>query len=294
MLDLTDRTYRKIASLPEAVELHAGAVYDGNIYILGGERSAGSLSIATPHVYRYDVGENSWHRATDLPVPLSYTSAVQHEGAIYLVGGKTGDEADAFTSRYALRGEILSPDSILWERLPDYPLPVAGVAIGVVDGRVTVVGGYAPTGMTTLSYAFNEEREEWIEVEELPAPRAFAGAASDGNLMIVAGGQDNRSILVRRSLSAVPVLRPDDRLWEEGEVPLLTTGDAVDIRGLLGSSGDYPDADVSLFTLSGRLLESVPEAGSGFVDIARFHSGHYLLVIDAEGGVIARRLIVVR
>jgi N-acetylneuraminic acid mutarotase len=75
-----------------------------------------------------------------------------------------------------------------WIPLP--PLPLGGrqeVGVAHLDGRIYVIGGFAP-GLTSRVEAYDIAADEWVEVAPLPVEGHHIGAAAAGGHVYAVGG----------------------------------------------------------------------------------------------------------
>jgi N-acetylneuraminic acid mutarotase len=165
-----------ISDLPGPRAGHALVAVQGKLYAVGG---------ATAAVDVYDLAERRWTRlAGSAELARFGAAAVEHEGELYLIGGRLGEAASARVDAY-------DPVRDAWRNGPDLPAPRAGLAAAVVDGQLHVLGGSNAAGLDAANdhWVLNADGMGWGSAPELPAPRAdFAAAAADGRLVIVGGG----------------------------------------------------------------------------------------------------------
>jgi Kelch motif protein len=174
----------------------------------------------------------AWQTAASMPERRSYFAAGEIGGDIYVAGGMVGA-----SGQYVLRLERFDPAAGTWTRLPDLPAPSRAGAGAVVDGRLVVVGGQTPGGVTRRVLVYDPRARRWSGAPPLPAPRYNAAAAALGGKLYVAGGVQGvdpvRSVFVF-----------DGRRWSAA-APLpvaVHTQALVPFRGELWSVGGF-DAD---------------------------------------------------
>jgi hypothetical protein len=118
-----------------------------------------------------------------MPERRSYFAAGEIGGRIYVAGGMVGA-----SGTYVLRLERFDPGSDSWTRLPDLPAPSRAGAGAAYRGRLYVVGGQTPTGVTRRVLVYDPRARQWSTAAPLPAPRYNAAAAALGGKLYVAGG----------------------------------------------------------------------------------------------------------
>jgi N-acetylneuraminic acid mutarotase len=70
------------------------------------------------------------------------------------------------------------------------PLPTArsGIAAAILDGRIVIVGGEAPSGTFNQVEAYDPKSNAWIAYARMPTARHGLGAAVVGGRMYVISG----------------------------------------------------------------------------------------------------------
>jgi hypothetical protein len=173
-----------------------------------------------------------WHTAAPMPERRSYFAAAQLGGDVYVSGGMVGA-----SGTYVLRLERFDPARNTWARLPDQPAKARAAAGAAYRGRLYVLGGQTPAGVTPRVDAYDPRTKRWTRAAPLPAARYNAAAAALGGKLYVAGG-------VRRFAPVRTVYVYDGRRWHTGP-PLpqaLHTQALVAWRGELWSIGGFDAA----------------------------------------------------
>jgi N-acetylneuraminic acid mutarotase len=148
----------------------------GKLYAIGG---------TTPAVDVFDFADREWTRSTGPNGVARFgAAAVEHDGQLFLIGGRSGDQASA-------RVDVYDPAGGEWRQGPVLPASRTGLAAAVVDGRLHVMGGSNAAGMDAAvdHWVLDADGAGWTRAPDLPAPRAdFAAVAADGRLVVVGGG----------------------------------------------------------------------------------------------------------
>src|SRR3954447_21739423 len=115
----------------------AGAAVAQDVYVIGGFVRPNTTTAA---VERFNTLRRRWKRVRALPVPLNHAAAVGYRGHVYVVGG--------YASRDGLTDPVKTlyrydPQRGRWRRLPGMATARAGLAVGVVRGRLYAAGGAA-------------------------------------------------------------------------------------------------------------------------------------------------------
>ena len=155
-----------------------------------------------------------------------------------------------------------------WSSIPDCPQR-SGLAISVIDGLLTTIGGYGHNFKNTnklLSLIAESSDRKWSEeFPPMPTKRSCVAALCTGTSLIVAGGSDDNSA----KLKIVEVLNTDTQQWhtapdlsEPLANPSLTLCD--DLVYLLGGFNNKDSATTSVYSSSlSSLLSSTGSKSLG-------------------------------
>lgn len=108
-----------IAPLSEGVDTPCVVACAGGIYVIGGTICA--TGQVTNKVYRYDVAQNEWQSVAPLLVARSCATAMEHDGKIYVCGGRSrkGRICDLLQVHHS--AECYDPSTNTWAFLADPP-----------------------------------------------------------------------------------------------------------------------------------------------------------------------------
>ena len=155
-----------------------------------------------------------------------------------------------------------------WSSIPDCPQR-SGLAISVIDGLLTTIGGYGHNFKNTnklLSLIAEGSDRKWSEeFPPMPTKRSCVAALCTGTSLIVAGGSDDNSA----KLKIVEVLNTDTQQWhttpdlsEPLANPSLTL--CGDLVYLLGGFNNKDSATTSVYSSSlSSLLSSTGSKSLG-------------------------------
>jgi N-acetylneuraminic acid mutarotase len=173
------------AAMPDPRGAAAVGVVDGLIVVAGGY-AAGGLSSAI--VSSYDPAGDSWDDSPpDLAMPREHATAQVVGGVLYVIGGRSN-------GIIAISADVASYDGTEWA--PRAPMPTArgGIASGVVDGKIAVVGGEgnpdAASGVFPQAELYDPVADAWTSLADMPTPRHGMGAAGFEGKLYVPGGAD--------------------------------------------------------------------------------------------------------
>ncbi len=208
------------------------------IYIAGGE----GAQTAGPTFEAYDIDLDRWRSLPMLPNGgRTHLTAQAVGGRFYAIGGRFG-------SLDSVRGEVFAfdPNTEQWTQRASMPTPRAGIASGVLGGRILVFGGEGPSGRPEQTYAQVEEYDlvsnTWRSLTPMPHPRhGFQGATvtvgADGpRIHLAAGGP----------IAGLSVSRTHDVFFLGAAAAPLFTGDAV-VNAASGAAVLSPGAAASVF-----------------------------------------------
>ncbi len=176
----------------------------GKIYFFGGYRlpdSGRATWIPMDTAWEYDPRADSWRALAPVPQARGSASAAVVNGKIHLMGGATLPPGikDEFIhpSRNVSVGthEVYDPATNSWSTRAALPTPRNHAAIGVVDGRIYMVGGRAgsvfiPNALNVdIVEEYNPATDQWRLRAPMPTPRSAAAWGVYNGRVYVAGGE---------------------------------------------------------------------------------------------------------
>ena len=199
------KRWLEASALPGGRGGMASAVYEGAIYIFGGETSQG-VSAAT---LRYRPSPGGWETLADKPTPVSDIEAVVIGDQIYVPGGK------AANGKPVDKLEVYSPRLNRWELLAPIPAALSGYSLAASEGRLYLFGGWDGSAYSAAVYSYDPGSNTWLSRTPMPSPRGLSAAALVENKIYVIGGTDGT-----QSLRNVLVYFPQrdqagDHPWDE-------------------------------------------------------------------------------
>jgi N-acetylneuraminic acid mutarotase len=106
-------------------------------------------------------------------------------GKLYAIGGRIDGR---YSDNLAVNEEF-DPAAKQWR--PRKPLPTArsGIAAAVLEGKVFVFGGEAPSGTFNQVEAYDPQTDSWATYAAMPTARHGLGAvAVGGRIAVISGG----------------------------------------------------------------------------------------------------------
>ncbi|MCL4559669.1 MAG: LuxR C-terminal-related transcriptional regulator [Chloroflexi bacterium] len=173
------------APLPLARSGLAAAVFEDQIYAIGGESSEG----VSGEVDRYQTGSNTWQTLKSKPTPVSEAQAAMIGGLVYVPGGRLASGQPTSIM------EIYDPEQNLWKPGANLPAAVSGYALAVMEGKLYLFGGWDGQKALATVYEYDPDRDAWSQKTSMPTARAHAGAAVAGGRIYVIGGYDGKKTL---------------------------------------------------------------------------------------------------
>ena len=188
----------ELKSMPTARSGLAVAVYENQIYAIGGETPKGVTGV----VERYDIETDTWDTLPSKPVPVTDIQAAVIGGKIYVPGGKqeNGGVTDIL--------EVYDPNKSKWERRSSLPVALSEYAMTAFEGKLYVFGGWNSKQYLATVYEYDPDYDKWIERAPMLTPRGLAGATVAGGKIYVIGGYDGK-----KPLSVNEEYRPESDVW---------------------------------------------------------------------------------
>ena len=182
-LKLSTLQWRELASLNEEHYNVAVAVWDDDIYAIGGTDMEMD---PTEAVERYH--NHQWEFMTDMPIPRTECGAVTCNNRIYVIGGF--DSAESLNSVL-----VYNPEANIW--LPGPPMPVkkSSIRAAVVGQQIYVAGGNQLNPENGVESTMNTchcldlETNQWHACASMEEDREFHCIASLNGRVMVLGSQ---------------------------------------------------------------------------------------------------------
>jgi hypothetical protein len=199
VLDAGAQAWRPGPTLPEGRVGHRLVAVGGRLHVVGGDGPSTTTFVLDPA----DEAAG-WQAAAPLPVGRDHLGAVAVGDDLWVLGGRN---AAGLTDRV----DVYDTAAGVWRAGPTLPVPTSAAAVGVVGGRVVVVGGEDPTtlggGVIRGGWMLAADGSGW---EPLPDPPLAVHGAADGvvgDRLVIAGGAGRQGALsVTSWTAAVQVL----------------------------------------------------------------------------------------
>jgi len=209
----------------------ATAVVGHKIYLIGGtlyknvrpgKGVRGPYGISTVEVY--DTQTNTWQRVADMPTPRHGAKTGVVNGIIFVFGGWHG-EADHALREYPVSVEAYNPQTDTWIQKKDMPISRIEFDIGVVDGKIYIIGGAMRSGGERIGRVdvYNPATDTWVKGREMPTRRDNLGVGVVGNSIYAIGGRGWPQVRLGPHLTVIEEYDSRSRQWRK-------MGDMLDTR----------------------------------------------------------------
>jgi N-acetylneuraminic acid mutarotase len=267
------RTDKWTKKRPMALPSHhvAFTEFRGKIYAFGGfvlPESGPPGWTPINNAWEYDPVADTWQALAPMPSKRGSSLAGVVGDRIYVIGGATTIPGSKETAVYPTRPhmsvgtvEEYDPASNTWRERSAMPTPRNHAAIGVVNGKIYVIGGRVGAAFIGLASdisvveEYDPATDQWSGPRaRMPIARSAIGAGVDGGRIYVAGGeyQDPHMMATFRAVEAYD---PASNTWTEmPPMPVSRHGLAVGVIGnrLHVISGDVQSAGTGVEVSTGE------------------------------------------
>jgi N-acetylneuraminic acid mutarotase len=223
--------------MPLATHHAAAAVYNGKIYLFGGQaqlQPGGPSQIPIDNAWEYDPATDTWKALAPMPTARTAAVAAAVGGKIYVIGGASVHPGQKVVSlgptvphRSLGTNEVYDPATNKWETRTEAPTARNHAAVGVVNGKIYIIGGRVGSAVTTTGSntnvveVYDPATDNWgVAGLRMPTPRSGMGWATHNGKIYVAGGEMyNRDFFA--VIRAVEVYDPATNTW--GRLPPMPT-----------------------------------------------------------------------
>ena len=216
-----------ITQLPTERRGFAAAVVANRVYLIGGSlikdvkrglRDPGPFGIST--VEEYDPQTNTWRPRADMPTPREYPKVAVVDGIIYVFGGSSGKDNKIENLKFPVRVEAYNPKTNRWIRKKDMPVSRINFGLGVVAGKVYLIGGATGFGgghkqrMDRVD-VYNPSADLWGTALNMPTRRGPGDVAVINNRLYVMGGAGWPPAGAGPHLKIIEEYDPISRQWQQ-------------------------------------------------------------------------------
>ena len=165
------------APVPVPVVGPAAAVLSGEIYLVGGYNSTGSLA----DVQIYNPTTNTWSTGPSLPTATDTGAAAVVSNVLYFIGG-------SHSGVYTNAVWAYSPTTKTWSAKAAMLTGRNGLQVVVENNIIYAIGGYNGSTFVDNVESYNPKTNEWTEEAPMLGTKDIPAAGLIGTTIVVAGG----------------------------------------------------------------------------------------------------------
>ena len=198
--DVGDLRWERLADLPQGRAGMAAAVFEGRLYVMGGQTAAG----VSADTLMFDLTLNTWETRASLLEAVRDVQAVVLGERLYLAGGLRAD------GQVSAALWVYDPRADVWTQAAPLPEGRSAAAAAALDGRLYLFGGWDGLRARDTVWVYDPAQDGWAEGGRLPlAVRGAAALPVEGRVMVM-GGWGEQGLSPRQWLYA-----PQRQAWEE-------------------------------------------------------------------------------
>jgi Kelch motif len=211
--DIRHDAWRRVRSMPIALNHAVAVAYRGRLYVHGGYRARRSLSSASAFLLRYDPSRNRWVRLRSSRTPRAAHAAAVVGGGLYVAGGANAHGSLRSLEAYDFRTRR-------WRRGPSFAGPARNHATGAAFGRFFYMIAGRDRGNLRAVDRYDTRSHGWRRVQPLRFARGGIVAARlrDGRIAVFGGEQLGAG---GTTIRQVELLDPRSGRW--GRLPDMRT-----------------------------------------------------------------------
>lgn len=218
-------SWRTGAVVPVPVVNPAAAVLGGDIYLVGGYNSTGSLA----DLQIYNPTTNVWTTGPSLPTATDTGAAAVVANVLYFIGGS---HAGVYTNAVW----AYSPTTKTWTAKAAMPTGRNGLQVVVEKNIIYAVGGYNGSTFIDTVESYNPKTNEWTEEAPMLGTKDIPAAGLIGTTIVVAGGANVPSSVT----GDTEAYDATTNTWKELTAdPTARTGPCSGVIGQLYDVGGY-------------------------------------------------------
>lgn len=215
---------------PMALPSHhvAFTEYNGKIYAFGGfvyPQSGPPAWVPINNAWQYDPATDTWKPLAPMPIKRGAALAAAVGDKIYVIGGATTRGANETaidpTHPQMVLGTVdeYNPETNTWQEKAPMPTPRNHAAIGVVNGKIYVIGGrvgaafIAPSTDVSVVEEYDPATDTWSPpLARMPTARSALAAGMYAGRIVVAGGEFQDTTMMA-TFRAVEAYNPATNTW---------------------------------------------------------------------------------
>jgi N-acetylneuraminic acid mutarotase len=185
-------TYAPFTNLP-AARAGGGLVAIGNVLHYFSGNNSSRQDVADHYAFDLSNPSAGWVTRAPLPTGRSHMGYVELNGLAYAIAGQTGND-EALTTKSVVHAYDPATDS--WTARASLPKAISHIssATFVMGGRILVAGGETAHNVPTGDvYAYDPDKNQWVKLTSLPAPRFSGVAGAIGGEIFFTTGSSQRT-----------------------------------------------------------------------------------------------------
>ena len=222
---IVHNSWKTGAPVPVAVVNPAAAVLGGDIYLVGGYNSSGSLA----DLQIYNPKTNTWSTGPSLPTATDTGAAAVVSNELYFIGG-------SHSGVYTNAVWAYSPTTKTWTGKAAMPTGRNGLQVVVEKNIIYAIGGYNGSTFIDTVESYNPKTNTWTEEAPMLGTKDIPAVGLIGTTIVVAGGAN-----VPNSVTGdTEAYDATTNTWTELTAdPTARTGPCNGVIGLLYDVGGY-------------------------------------------------------
>lgn len=195
--------------MPTARGYFCGAEVNGKIYLFGGIKDLSGHN--SDDVEAYDPSTDTWTTKNKMPEKIVGQAAVELNGKIYVIGGRTGNLFSGTSLQYTY---LYDPNEDSWTRKKDIPTPRAFLSVSAVNGNIYAIGGsISGYSGTFIVQMYDPASDTWTAKKSLQVNRTSLTSNVYNGKIYVIGGGDGQKADAGTSFAYFDVYDPETDTW---------------------------------------------------------------------------------
>jgi len=243
-----------------------------------------TLSISS-HSAQLEPDQGTWRSAAPMPTKRTEVAAAALDGKIYVVGGfEKPSLGNVMNFAITPSVEVYDPTIDRWTSKAPLPIGLHHVGIGVVGGRLYVIGGYSKSGFSVWNpvatvYAYDPTMDSWTEGAPMPTARGALSVTEHEGKLYAIGGYDRKT-----NNAQVEVYDPVRNAWSTA-MPLPTPRDhlaTATVAGKIYAIGGRVNGDYSQNLPVTERYDPSTDRWTRVADLPTARSGITAAVVDGR------------
>jgi N-acetylneuraminic acid mutarotase len=206
VFDLDTRQWSALPPMPTARGALAAVAVGTKIYVNGGANIPSGMQLPdglTPGgpvellgtMEMFDTETGKWSTLQPMPTPRNHHSIAYLDGKIYAMGGRVGSCYSNGWSSNVWMNEAYDIASNTWSTRAPMPTARSGTGIGVLDGKIYMLGGEGWVddfgGVFRANEVYDPKTNSWSRAARMLTPRHGFAAAAIGHAIYAVSGVNN-------------------------------------------------------------------------------------------------------